>query len=44
VDTLYKGVAIDAFVSGDNAASKQAAITPAKDASFAECYVVGGND
>lgn len=44
VDTLYNGVAIDAFVAGDSAAGKQAAITLAKDAGFAECYVVGGND
>jgi hypothetical protein len=44
VDTLYNGVAIDAFVAGNSAAGKQAAITLAKDAGFAECYVVGGND
>lgn len=44
VDTIYNGVAIDAFVAGDSAAGKQAAIALARDAGFADCYDVGGND
>ncbi len=40
----YNGVALDAFVAGDSVRGKEAAIQLAKDAGFAECYDVGGND
>ena len=43
-NTIYDGIAIDAFVAGDSAKGKEAAIQLAKDAGFAECYNVGGND
>jgi len=41
---VYEGVAIDAFVAGDSEKGKAAAIQLAKDAGFAECYDIGGND
>ncbi|MFM1999528.1 MAG: hypothetical protein RL204_1475 [Bacteroidota bacterium] len=41
---VYDTTAIDMFVAGDSAKGKEAAIQLAKDAGFAECYVVGGND
>jgi predicted dinucleotide-binding enzyme len=41
---VYDTTAIDMFVAGDSANGKEAAIQLAKDAGFAECYVVGGND
>lgn len=40
----YDEVALDMFVAGDSEKGKTAAIQLAKDAGFAECYVVGGND
>jgi hypothetical protein len=40
----YGDVAIDLFVAGDSEKGKQAAIQLAKDAGFAECYNIGGND
>ncbi|HEX4875993.1 MAG TPA: NAD(P)-binding domain-containing protein [Chitinophagaceae bacterium] len=43
-NTIYDGTAIDAFVAGDSVKGKEAAIQLAKDAGFAECYNVGGND
>lgn len=43
-NTIYDGTAIDAFVAGDSVKGKEAAIQLAKDACFAECYNVGGND
>jgi predicted dinucleotide-binding enzyme len=43
-NTMYGDTAIDMFVAGDSAAGKAAAIQLAKDAGFAECYNVGGND
>lgn len=43
-DPVYNGVAIDVFVAGDSIKGKEAAIQLAKDAGFAECYNVGGND
>ncbi len=36
--------AIDMFVAGDSEKGRQAAIELAKDAGFAECYPIGGND
>ena len=44
VDAKYDGIAIDAFVAGDSQKGKEIAIQLAKDAGFAECYDVGGND
>lgn len=44
INPVYGEVAIDAFVAGDSVKGKDAAIQLAKDAGFAECYHVGGND
>lgn len=43
-DTQYGDMTLDMFVAGDSARGKEAAILLAKDAGFAECYDVGGND
>jgi len=43
-NTQYGNWAIDAFVAGNSEKGKQVAIQLAKDAGFAECYDVGGND
>lgn len=40
----YGDVALDLFVAGDSEKGKQTAIQLAKDAGFAECYSIGGND
>lgn len=40
----YDGLALDLFVAGDSEKGKTAAIQLAKDAGFAECYNIGGND
>jgi hypothetical protein len=40
----YGEMAIDLFVAGDSERGKQAAVQLAKDAGFAECYHIGGND
>lgn len=42
--TQYGDTAIDIFVAGDSMVGKAAAVQLAKDAGFAECYSVGGND
>lgn len=44
INPVYHKVAIDAFVAGDSAKGKEVAIELAKDAGFAECYPIGGND
>ncbi len=44
INPVYGDVAIDAFVAGDSVKGKEAAVQLAKDAGFAECYAVGGND
>lgn len=41
---VYHSEAIDLFVAGDSERGKEAAIQLAKDAGFAECYSIGGND
>ena len=41
---VYGTEAIDMFVAGDSVTGKAAATTLAKDAGFAECYDVGGNE
>lgn len=41
---VYGDTALDLFVAGDSESGRQAAIQLAKDAGFAECYPIGGND
>lgn len=41
---VYGNTAIDLFVAGNSETGKTAAIQLAKDAGFAECYSIGGND
>lgn len=43
-NTVYNGEAIDMFMCGDSAKGKAIARQLAKDAGFAECYDIGGND
>lgn len=43
-NTKYGEINIDAFVAGDSIKGKEVAIQLAKDAGFAECYPIGGND
>jgi predicted dinucleotide-binding enzyme len=40
----YGDTALDLFVAGDSQKGKSAAVQLAKDAGFAECYNIGGND
>ena len=44
VNTQYGDQSIDAFVAGDSVKGKEVAIQLAKDAGFAKCYPIGGND
>lgn len=44
VNPIYNNVALDLFVAGESTKGKEAAIQLAKDAGFAECYSIGGND
>jgi 8-hydroxy-5-deazaflavin:NADPH oxidoreductase len=44
VNPVYGDTALDLFVAGDSAKGKAVAIQLAKDAGFAECYDIGGND
>ncbi len=41
---VYGNSALDVFVAGDSENGKAVAIQLAKDAGFAECYSIGGND
>lgn len=41
---IYGDMALDLFVAGDSEKGKQAAIQLAKDAGFADCLNIGGND
>ena len=43
-DTHYQGMAIDNFVAGSSTKAKTIAQQLSKDAGFANCYDVGGND
>lgn len=43
-NTVYGDQQIDMFVAGDSEKGKSIAIQLAKDAGFAECYDIGGND
>ncbi len=40
----YGNTALDVFVAGDSKKGKEAAMVLAKDAGFANCYSIGGND
>jgi len=40
----YGDITLDLFVAGDSENGKQAATQLAKDAGFADCYSIGGND
>ncbi len=40
----YGDVSLDIFVAGNSRVGKEAAIQLAKDAGFAECYDIGGNE
>lgn len=40
----YGNITLDLFVAGDSEKGKEVAIQLAKDAGFAECYDIGGND
>jgi predicted dinucleotide-binding enzyme len=40
----YQGMDLDLFTCGDSQKGKQMAIDLAKDAGFANCYDIGGND
>lgn len=44
LNPVYGETAIDAFVAGDSVKGKEVAMQLAKDAGFAACYNVGGND
>ncbi len=43
-DPKYQDMAIDMFTCGDSSRGKEIATQLAKDAGFAECYDIGGND
>jgi 8-hydroxy-5-deazaflavin:NADPH oxidoreductase len=44
VNPVYGTLTLDMFVAGDSEKGKSAASQLAKDAGFAECYDIGGND
>lgn len=44
INPVYDNTALDLFVAGDSEKGKQVAIQLAKDAGFADCYDIGGND
>lgn len=41
---IYENLSLDLFVAGDSEKGRGVAIQLAKDAGFAECYSIGGND
>jgi predicted dinucleotide-binding enzyme len=43
-DPVYGNSVLDLFVAGDSVKGKEVAIQLAKDAGFAACYDIGGND
>ena len=43
-DPVYGNSVLDLFVAGDSVKGKEVAIRLAKDAGFAACYDIGGND
>ena len=44
VDSEYQNMAIDMFTCGDSTRGKEVTTQLAKEAGFAECYDIGGND
>ena len=44
LNPIYGNSALDLFVAGDSEEGKTIAVQLAKDAGFAECYNIGGND
>lgn len=44
IDPIYSEIAVDLFTCGDSAKGKEIAKQLSKDAGFAECYDIGGND
>lgn len=44
LNPFYGGTELDLFVAGDSEKGKEAAMQLAKDAGFAACYSIGGND
>ena len=44
LNPIYGNSALDLFVAGDSEKGKTIAVQLAKDAGFAECYNIGGND
>ena len=44
LNPIYGDMALDLFVAGDSEKGKAAAMQLAKDAGFADCYSIGGND
>lgn len=44
VNPVYNGLTLDLFVAGDSEKGKAVAMQLAKDAGFADCYPIGGND
>lgn len=44
INPVYENVALDLFVAGDSVKGRDIAVQLAKDAGFAECYHIGGND
>ncbi|GAB4025229.1 NADPH-dependent F420 reductase [Spirosoma gilvum] len=44
IDPVYNGEGIDMFMAGNSTKGKAIAAQLAKDAGFAECYDMGGND
>lgn len=44
VNPRYADEALDLFVAGNSEKGKNVAVQLAKDAGFAECYAIGGND
>lgn len=44
VDPIYSDTSVDLFTCGDSVKGKEIAIQLSKDAGFADCFDVGGND
>jgi len=44
INPEYQNMAIDLFTCGDSSRGKEIAAQLARDAGFAECYDIGGND
>lgn len=44
IDPIYNDISVDLFTCGDSKKGKEIARQLSKDAGFAECYDIGGND